>query len=63
MTRGPRESTWLVLSRCLAIIRRVQRGPATWRDLVQAVRQEVGEEAYGAASGKALHRRVVNDLA
>lgn len=63
MTRGPRESTWLVLSRCLAIIRRVQRGPATWRDLVQAVRQEVGEEAYGAASGKALHRRVENDLA
>ncbi|MFN3763396.1 MAG: helix-turn-helix transcriptional regulator [Anaerolineae bacterium] len=63
MAKGTRESTWLVLSRCLAIIRRVQRGPATWKELVEAVRQEVGEEAYGSAEGKVLHRRLENDLA
>lgn len=63
MAKGTRESTWLVLSRCLAIIRRIQRGPATWKELVEAVRQEVGEEAYGDSEGKALHRRLENDLA
>ncbi|MCX7856257.1 MAG: hypothetical protein N2556_09875, partial [Anaerolineae bacterium] len=63
MTRRIRESTWLVISRCLAIIRRVQQGPATWKELVEAVRKEVGEEAYGDAEGKALHRRLENDLA
>lgn len=63
MTRGIRESTWLVVSRCLAILRWAQRGPATWRELVEAVRREVGEDAYGEAEGKALHRRLENDLA
>ncbi|MBC7227427.1 MAG: WYL domain-containing protein [Thermoflexales bacterium] len=63
MAQRIRESTWLVISRCLAIIRRVQRGPATWRELVEAVCREVGEEAYGEAGGKALRRRLENDLA
>ncbi|MCS7282643.1 MAG: WYL domain-containing protein [Anaerolineae bacterium] len=63
MVRRTRESTWLVASRCLAIIRRVQRGPATWKELVEAVRREVGRDAYGEAEGKALHRRLENDLA
>jgi hypothetical protein len=62
MVRRIRESTWLFVSRCLAIIRRVQRGPTDWRGLVEAVREEVGEEAYGEAEGDALHRRVENDL-
>lgn len=63
MVRRARESTWLVVSRCLAIIRRAQRGPATWKELVEAVREEVGPEAYGRAEGKTLHRRLENDLA
>ncbi len=63
MVRRTRESTWLVISRCLAIIRRVQRGPATWKELVDAVRGAVGDEAYGHAEGKALRRRLENDLA
>jgi len=63
MTRRNRESTWLVIARCLAIIRRVQRGSTDWKGLVEAVRAEVGEDVYGKAEGEALHRRVENDLA
>jgi hypothetical protein len=62
--RGTRESTWLVVARCLAIIRRVRQGPPTdWRGLAEAVRAEVGKDAYGDATDQALHKRVENDLA
>jgi len=37
MTRGKRESSWLVIRRCLAIIRRAQRGPASREELLQAM--------------------------
>ena len=37
MLRGTRESHWLVIRRCLAIIRRVQRGPARWEELLQEI--------------------------
>lgn len=63
MTRGLRESQWHVLRRCLAIIRRAQRGPCSWRDLAAAVLAEEGPEAYGSAEGEALRRRVEKDLA
>jgi len=56
-----RESQWLVLRRCLAIIRRVQAGPARWPELVAAV-QAVDPQAYGTATGRALKRRLENDL-
>lgn len=46
MARSSRDSQWHVLRRCLAIIRRVQRGPTDWRGLVEAVLQEE-PEAYG----------------
>lgn len=62
MSRGKREGQWDVLRRCLAIIRRVQRGPARRGDLIQAVLAQEGAEAYGTAEGKALHRRLENDL-
>ena len=62
MLRGTRESHWLVIRRCLAIVRRVQRGPARWEELVQAVLAQAGPEAYGNATGQALHRRLENDL-
>ncbi len=39
-------SQWLVIRRCLAIVRRVQRGPTGWRGLVEAVLAEVGADAY-----------------
>lgn len=46
MAYGLRDSQWHVLRRCLAIIRRVQRGPTDWRGLVEAVlHEEPG--AYG----------------
>jgi predicted DNA-binding transcriptional regulator YafY len=62
MSPGRRESDWLVIRRCLAMIRRVQRGPATRDDLLQAVREQEGPEAYGTAEGEALGRRLGNDL-
>jgi predicted DNA-binding transcriptional regulator YafY len=61
MTRGKRESQWAVVRRCLSIIRRVQRGPATWQELAEAVLGQ-DPEAYGGTQDKALHRRFENDL-
>lgn len=46
MTQKGRDSQWYVLRRCLAIIRRVQRGPVDWRGLVEAVLREE-PDAYG----------------
>jgi hypothetical protein len=64
MERGNRESTWLIVARCLAIVRRVRQGPPPdWQGLVETVRAEVGKDAYGDAKGRALHKRVENDLA
>lgn len=62
MAGGTRESTWLVARRCLAIIRRVQRGPATRGELVEAVLAQEGEDAYDGAERAALKSRVEKDL-
>lgn len=61
MARGHRESEWLVIRRCLAIVRRLQRGPASWRQLVEAVRATV-PEAYGLTEGTPLYKRFRRDL-
>ena len=58
---GKRESHWLVIRRCLAIIRRAQRGPARWEELVEAVLAQEGPEAYSEVGGQALRRRLEND--
>jgi predicted DNA-binding transcriptional regulator YafY len=63
MSRGKRDSQWLVIRRCLSLIRRVQRGPAAWQELVQSVLEQLGPDAYGGTRGKALHSRLENDLA
>ncbi|MFQ6100053.1 MAG: helix-turn-helix transcriptional regulator [Anaerolineae bacterium] len=62
MSRGKRESHWLVIRRCLAIIRRAQRGLASREELIQAVLAQEEPEAYGELQGKALYRRLENDL-
>jgi hypothetical protein len=62
MSRGRRESQWLVMRRCLAIICRAQRGPASREELIQAVLSEEGLTAYGEVEGEALHSRFENDL-
>lgn len=59
--RGARESEWLVLRRCLALLRRVQQGPANKDQLVAAVCAEIGADAYGGASGRALAERFHRD--
>ena len=61
-TTGKRESTWHVVRRCLAMLRRVQRGPARKWELMAAVRTAEGEDAYGYASGKALDKKYEADL-
>lgn len=62
MARGPRESQWLVLRRCLAIIRRVQQGPTDWRGLVEAV-LTAEPEAYGPRQEEAGPDLLYDDLA
>jgi len=62
MAQGKRESEWQVIRRCLAIIRRVQQGPATRDDVIAAV-QAVEPEAYGGATGRQLHKKFHGDLA
>ena len=52
-----------MIRRCLTIVRRVQRGPAQWQELIQSVYDQEGSEAYGGVQGKALRRRLENDLA
>lgn len=56
MSRGKRESTWLVVRRCLAIIRRAQRGPASRDDLIQAMLTVERPEHYGPVSDEELSR-------
>lgn len=60
--RGTRESTWLVARRCLAIVRRVQRGPATREELVRAVLHQEGKDAYDGAEGDTLKSKLEKDL-
>ncbi len=60
--RGTRESHWLVIRRCLAILRRLQRGPASREALISAVLLAEEDEAYGGVDGKVLNKRFDNDL-
>ncbi len=65
MTRGRRESSWLVIRRCLAIIRRAQRGPASKEDLLQAMQAVERTSASGPLPPDeldALQQRLEKDL-
>lgn len=53
--RGDRNTSWFVLQRSLAIVRRLLRGPATKQELLEAVRLVVGPEAYSASETAATH--------
>lgn len=46
MSRGRKESPWQTMRRCLAVVRRLVRGPASSAELLAFVREAVGEEAY-----------------
>ncbi len=61
MARG--EANWMTVRRCLAIVRRAMRGPATWKELVKAACEELGPDAYGRAEGERLRRLFDDDLA
>lgn len=56
-----RESPWLVMRRCLAIMRRLQRGPADKAELLAAVYAAEGEGVYGGSEGEALAKRFEGD--
>jgi len=60
--RGQRESDWLVVRRCLALVRRAWQGPATWQALLAAVLAQEGTEAYGAGSEARQRLRLEKDL-
>ncbi len=73
MRRGKRESEWLVIRRCLALIRCVQRGPATREQLLAAMlaAEQMGantlsqeqRRALAAQPDPALAKRLEQDLA
>ncbi len=46
MPRGDRGSEWLTVRRCLVILQRLLKGPASAAELIEAVRSALGEEAY-----------------
>lgn len=56
-----RESTWHVARRCLAMVRRLQQGPASKQALLAAVREWEGADAYGDATGEKLQKRFDED--
>ncbi|MBX3060970.1 MAG: WYL domain-containing protein [Anaerolineae bacterium] len=60
--KGKAESSWPVARRCLAILLRLQQGPAQKQELLTAVQRSEGKEAYGHCSPKALDRRFREDL-
>ncbi len=56
-----REDSTTVLKRCLAMVRQLQRGPATKAQLIQSALAGAGQEAYGGSSGRALTKRFEAD--
>ncbi len=57
MTRqggGTKRSSWLTFKRCMLIVRLLQRAPRTKTALIEAVRAELGEEAYTSAAESAF---------
>lgn len=63
MSNGKRKSTWLVIRRCLAIIRCAQRGPASRDDLIEAMLRVERRRGYSeAVDEEALRRRLEEDL-
>lgn len=55
-------SQWQVQRRCLAIIRRVQRGGATWENLAAAVTEQEGDEAYNQLEDEPLREAIGRDV-
>lgn len=56
-----RETPTMVIRRCLAMLRRLQRGPATKEELIQAVFDALGPEVYGNTTGRPLDKRFERD--
>ena len=56
--RGTRASSWLKVQRCLVILHRLQRGPASPEVLIHTVKAALGDTAYGSAPQKALERDI-----
>jgi predicted DNA-binding transcriptional regulator YafY len=55
------EAHWFVLTRCLVLLRRVQRGPAKKRVLMAHVQHVLGADAYGDIPGTKANKRFEND--
>ena len=58
-----REGSTTVVRRCLALLRRLQRGPASKNELLSAALEAVDKQAYGGATGRALDKRFEGDKA
>jgi predicted DNA-binding transcriptional regulator YafY len=53
MSNGRKESSWFVMRRCLSIVRRLMRGPASGQELIAFVREQLGAEAYSSEASAA----------
>lgn len=61
MAKESREGRWHVVRRCLAMIRRLQRGPANGKELVEAVEAEI-HEAYDQTKASSQQRQFERDI-
>ncbi len=55
-------SAWQTIRRCLAILRRLQRGPANKAELLAAVSAAEGDDAYGLGPPQTQSKRFHRDL-
>ena len=62
MSRGKRDSEWRVIRRCLSIIRRAQRGPASRNDLLEAALAHEDPSAHEGVEDQVLYQRLEKDL-
>lgn len=61
MTRhggGDKRSSWLTFQRCMVVMRRLMRGPATNAELIAEAEAELGSEAYPANANVALRQDI-----
>ncbi len=61
MSHGEKASPWSVMRRCLALVRRLLRGPATREELIHFVRQQANVEPY-SPDPQAAHLAFRHDL-
>jgi predicted DNA-binding transcriptional regulator YafY len=61
MSQESRDGRWHVIRRCLVMIRRLQRGPADRKELIEAVQAEI-HDAYAQTEDSSRQRQFERDI-